>query len=57
MPWQIYAASSNGDSIDAGTYEALHTTFDVAALFDLLEMHEVHQSWQYAAMLNAKERD
>jgi hypothetical protein len=55
VPWEIYVASSNGDSIDVSTYVALHTTIDLDGLYDLLEMAEVHASWANAAYLNAKE--
>lgn len=56
LPWEIYVACSRGDSIDVGTYQALATTIDLAGLYDLLEMIEVHASWQAAMMRNAKER-
>jgi len=37
------------------TYLALHTTIDLEGLYDLLEMAEVHQSWMWAAHMNARE--
>lgn len=37
------------------TYQDLHTTIDLAGLFDLIEMKEVHASWAAAAYWNAKE--
>jgi len=48
-------ACSAGDSIDAATYVALHTTIDLDGLFDLLELDDVHQSWQHAALANSRE--
>jgi len=54
VPWEIYVACSRGDSIDVSTYQALHTTIDLDGLFDLLELAEVHGSWQAAMALNAK---
>ena len=55
IPWQIYVACSNGESIDVQTYIALHTTIDIDGLYDLLEMAEVHGTWAMAAHLNATE--
>lgn len=43
---------SNGQSIDAQTYQALQTTIDMDGLMDLLELHEVHESWKHAELLN-----
>ena len=55
IPWEIYVACSNGESIDAATYIALHTTIDLDGLYDLLEMQQVHGSWANAAMKNAEQ--
>ncbi len=55
VPWEIYVACSRGDSIDVATYQALQTTIDLEGLFDLLELAEVHSSWQTAMALNAEE--
>lgn len=57
VPWEIFAACCSGEAIDVQTYVALHTTIDLAGLLDILEMAEVHQSWAYAAMMNAREAD
>lgn len=54
IPWEIYVACSNGESIDAATYVALHTTIDLDGLYDLLELAQVHASWAHAAYLNAR---
>lgn len=47
---------SNGELIDAQTYEALHTSIDIDGLYDLLEMKQVRASWAAADVLNVKER-
>lgn len=54
VPWEIYVACSNGDSIDGAMYQALHTTIDLAGLYDVLEMKEVHESWRDALKYNAQ---
>jgi len=56
VPWEVYVACTRGESIDVATYQALQTTIDLEGLFDLLEMIEVHGSWQTAMALNAEER-
>lgn len=53
VPWEIFLACSNGDSMDVSTYAALHTTIDLDGLYDLLEMQEVSASWKHAAHANA----
>ena len=55
VPWEIYVACSDGESVDARTYEALHTTIDLDGLYDILEMKQVQQSWIDAAARNARE--
>ena len=55
VPWEIYAACSDGEGVNVSTYVALHTTIDLDGLYDLLEMAEVHRSWAHAAYLNMKE--
>lgn len=55
VPWQIYLACADGETIDARTYEALHTTIDLDGLFDILELKQVHQTWISAATRNARE--
>ena len=55
VPWQIYLACSNGETIDVQTYIALHTTIDLAGLYDLIELHRVHATWLDAARINAEE--
>lgn len=55
LPWEIYVACARGDTIDVATYQALHTTIDLDGLYDLLEMVEVHSSWQEAMRLNVEE--
>lgn len=55
VDWLIYVACSNGESIDVGTYQALHTTIDLDGLYDIIEMKEVQSSWVKAAELNARE--
>lgn len=54
LPWEIYVACAREGSIDAATYQALHTTIDLDGLLDLLELVEVHSSWQHAMRLNVE---
>ena len=56
MPWEIYMACSNGETISSETYQALHTTIDLDGLYDILEMKDVLRSWQDAEMFNNDER-
>ncbi len=53
---EIFIACAGGDGINAETYVKLHTTVDLAGLYDLLEMQQVHTTWEAAAQLNANER-
>jgi len=55
VPWEIYAACSNGETIDAHTYVLLHSVIDLDGLYDLIEMAHVHQTWATAAAANATE--
>lgn len=55
VPWEIYAACSDGENINVATYIALHTTIDLDGLYDILEMQAVHASWCAAAYRNAKD--
>lgn len=48
-------ACSNGESIDVATYQALHTSIDLAGMYDLIELKEVHASHAAAAYHNAQE--
>ena len=50
VPWEIYLACSNGETIDVATYVALHSTVDLDGLYDLLEMQQVHGTWIEAAL-------
>lgn len=54
VPWQIFAACTMGDTVDVYTYQALHTTIDLAGLYDLLEIRDVRASWESALMWNAE---
>jgi hypothetical protein len=56
MPWEIYLACSDGESINFNTYHALHTDVDLDGLYDLLELQEVHESWRHARVANERER-
>lgn len=56
MPREIYIACAGADGINAATYVKLHTTIDLDGLYDLLEMQQVHATWEAAAQLNAHER-
>lgn len=56
MAWEIYAACSDGEAINAHTYVLLSTVIDVDGLFDLLEMQTVHSSWQQAIRMNLEEQ-
>ncbi len=38
------------------TYIALHTTIDLAGLYDLIELQRVHATWLDAARKNAEAR-
>jgi len=53
---EIYIACAGADGVDAATYVKLHTTIDLDGLYDLIEMQQVHSSWESAAQLNAHER-
>ena len=55
MPWEVYLACSDGETIDATTYQALHATIDLDGLYDLLELKDVLGSWKTAAQRNAEE--
>jgi len=52
---EIMLACTTGDSVDPAMFVALHTTIDLDGLYDILEMSEVRQSWQSAAVKNARE--
>lgn len=39
------------------TYVALHTTIDLDGLYDIIELAELHSSWQAAAWLNMKDAE
>lgn len=52
MPWEIYLACSNGETIDARIYQALHDTIDLDGLYDILEMKDILSSWKTAALFN-----
>jgi hypothetical protein len=54
VPWPIYVACSNGETIDVQTFIALHTVIDIDGLYDLLELQQVHSSWCHAGLLNAR---
>ena len=47
---------SDGDNVNVNTYLQLHTTIDMEGMMDLLEMHEVHESWKHAEMKNMQWR-
>ena len=36
------------------TYQDMHTVLDTDAFWDLIEMQDVHASWEHAAMTNAR---
>lgn len=55
VPREVYLACADGDTINADTYQALHTTIDLDGLYDLLEMRQVQASWKEAAIANARE--
>lgn len=55
-PWEIYLACSIGGTFNSATYEQLHTTIDFDGLHDLIEFHQVSDSWQEAAKANAREQ-
>ena len=55
MPWKIYAAVSGRDGIDWGLWVALQTTIDLDGLYDLLELKEVHATWEDAARRNLED--
>jgi hypothetical protein len=55
MPHAIYLACTVSGRIDPATYVALHDEISLDGLYDLLEMREVHSSWESAALLNAEE--
>lgn len=54
MPWLVYLACSNGETIDASMLEALQTTWDLDDMYDLIELKQVHASWMLASQLNAE---
>lgn len=56
LPAEIYLACAGPDGINAATYVMLQTTIDLAGLYDLIEMQQVHSTWETAAQLNAHER-
>ncbi len=56
VPWQIYLACADGESINVQTFIALHTTITLSGLYDLLELQKVHATWLDAAQRNAEER-
>ena len=53
---EIFIACATSDGINAATYVKLHTSIDLAGLYDLIEMQQVHATWEAAAQLNAHER-
>ncbi len=56
VPWEIYVASSDGESVNVATWMALHSTIDIDGLYDILEMKQVHHTWASAAVLNARDQ-
>ncbi len=56
MPWQIYVACSDGESINVQTFVDLHTTITLKGLYDILELKTVHGTWLDAAQYNARQR-
>lgn len=52
--FDLYLACATKDGIDVKAYEALHTTLDFEAVYDLIEMQVVSSSWDYAAQQNAR---
>ena len=55
VAWEIFVACSNGDGINAATFQALHTSIDLDGLYDLIEMADAADSWKNAAMMNVNE--
>jgi len=52
--FELYIAATISGEVCAKTYEALHTTYTLAGMYDLIEMKQVQDSWRQAAMLNAQ---
>lgn len=53
----LYLACTASGSICMATYQALHTTVDLAGMYDLIEMAQVNSTWQRAAALNSTPQD
>lgn len=51
----MYLACTASGSICMRTYEALHTTIDLAGMYDLIEMAQVNSTWAEAAAKNARQ--
>lgn len=54
IKFDLYLACASGEGIDVKAYEALHTTLDFEAVYDLIEMQIVSSSWAEAARANAR---
>ena len=52
----IYTACNGPKGFDMAVYTALHNTLDLNGLYDILEMREVHDSWEHAGLKNAAEK-
>lgn len=49
----IARACFDGERINDDLYVKLHTEIDLDGLYDILEMQDVHRSWQHAELKNA----
>lgn len=55
VPALIFDLCSNGESVDPNVYLLAQTTFSLNDVLDILELKEVQNSWQAAAMKNIEE--
>ena len=51
----VFLACTVKGEVCAQTYEQLHTTLDLDAMYDLIEMRDVQASWNQAAMEKAQQ--
>ncbi len=53
MSWEMFLACHDGKKFNDDTYVRLHTTIDLAGLYDILEGKDVGESWKHAAMFDS----